>query len=120
VKAQAAERENLKCGKCRTYKVRMLQEELQNALRQIDQLKARNKRLDEELLLAVAGKRNTVHAKQKVVTCKMLSDSVLRNVGTEHADMVVDCFPGIKTEQLHRVKEEDSRYSRNYYYSGGY
>jgi len=38
VKAQAAERENWNCDKCRTQKVRMLQEELQNALRQIDEL----------------------------------------------------------------------------------
>jgi hypothetical protein len=30
------------CDNCRTEKVRMLQEELQNALRQIDELKAKN------------------------------------------------------------------------------
>lgn len=34
--AQAAERENWNCDTCRTEKVRMLQEDLQNALRQID------------------------------------------------------------------------------------
>jgi hypothetical protein len=34
VKVQAAERENWNCDKCRTEKVRMLQEELQNAHRQ--------------------------------------------------------------------------------------
>jgi hypothetical protein len=83
----------------------MLQEELQNALRLIDQLKARNRRLEETLLLAVAEKRDTVHAKQKVATCMVLSDSVLRNVEKEHAGMVVDCLPGVKTEQLHRVKK---------------
>jgi len=33
VKAQAAERENWNCDKCRTEKVRMLQEKPQNALR---------------------------------------------------------------------------------------
>ena len=43
MKAKAAERENWSCDKCRTEKVRMLQEDLQNALRQIDELKARNK-----------------------------------------------------------------------------
>jgi hypothetical protein len=42
----------------------MLQEGLQNALRQIDELKARNRELEETLLLAGAGKRDTVHAKQ--------------------------------------------------------
>ena len=30
----------------------------------------------------------------------------MRNVGAEHADMTVECFPGIKTEQLHRVIEK--------------
>jgi hypothetical protein len=32
VKAQAAERDNWNCDKCRIEKVRMLQEDLQNAL----------------------------------------------------------------------------------------
>jgi len=40
VKAQAAERVNWNCEKCKTEKVKILQEELQNALRQIDELKA--------------------------------------------------------------------------------
>ena len=44
MKTQAAERENWNCDKCRTEKVRMLQEELQNALRQIDELKAINRK----------------------------------------------------------------------------
>jgi hypothetical protein len=43
VKAQAAERENWNCDKCMTENVKMLQEYLQNALRQIDELKARNR-----------------------------------------------------------------------------
>ena len=30
----------------------------------------------------------------------------MRNVGAEHADMKVKCFPGIKAEQLHRVMEK--------------
>jgi len=51
VKAQAAERENWNCDKCRTEKVRMLQEGLQNVLRQIDELKARNRELEAKLLM---------------------------------------------------------------------
>jgi hypothetical protein len=43
VKAQADERETWNCDKCRTEKLRMLQEDLQNALRQINELKARNR-----------------------------------------------------------------------------
>jgi hypothetical protein len=35
----------------------------------------------------------------------VVGDSLLRNVGAEHADMMVECFPGIKTEQLHSVLE---------------
>jgi hypothetical protein len=46
VKAQAAERENWNCDKCKTEKVRMLQADLQKALRQIDELKARNRELE--------------------------------------------------------------------------
>jgi len=51
VKTQAAEREreNWNCEKCRTEKVRMLQEELQNMLQQIDELKARKRELKEKL-----------------------------------------------------------------------
>ena len=36
----------------------------------------------------------------------VVGDSILRNVGAEHADMKVECFPGIKIEQLHRVMEK--------------
>jgi len=36
MKAQAAERENWNCDRCRTEKVRMLQEDLENTLRQIN------------------------------------------------------------------------------------
>jgi hypothetical protein len=100
VKAQAAERENWNCDKCKTEKVRMLQEDLQKAVRQIDELKARNRKLETKLLMAGSGKRETMPTK-----CVVVGDSVLRNVGAEHADMMVECFPGIKTDQLHRVIE---------------
>jgi hypothetical protein len=43
--------------------------------------------------------------KQKVVKYMVAGDSLLRNVGALHADMKVECFPGIKTEQLRRVME---------------
>ena len=104
VKAQAAERENCYGDKCRTVKERMLQKDLQNALRQIE-LKARNRMLEEKLLLAGTRKRDTVPAKQRVAKCMVVGDSVLRNDGAERADMMVECFPGVKTEQLHRVIE---------------
>jgi hypothetical protein len=47
-----SERENWNCDMCRTEKVRMLQEELQNFLRQIDELKAGNRKLEAKFLLA--------------------------------------------------------------------
>ena len=65
MKAQTAEREReVNSNKCRTEKVRMLQEKLQNALRQIHRLKSRNRELGEKLLLAGIGKKDTVTAKQ--------------------------------------------------------
>jgi hypothetical protein len=42
--------------------VRILQDKFQNALRQIDELKARKRELEEKLLLAGDGKRDRVRA----------------------------------------------------------
>jgi len=106
VKAQAAERENWNCDECRTGNVRMLQDDLQNSLRQIDKLKARNRELETTLLMAGNGKRDTMSTKQKFTKGKVTGDSIFRNVGAEHADMKVECLLGIKTEQLHRVIEK--------------
>jgi len=69
VKAQAAERENWNCNKCRTEKVKILQEELQKALRQIDELKARNRELEAKLQMAGTGERDTMTTKQKFTKC---------------------------------------------------
>ena len=80
VKAQAAERGNCNCGKCRTEKVRMLQEYLQNALLQIDELKAINRLREEKLLLAGSGKRDTVPAKQRVAKCMVIYYSLLKSI----------------------------------------
>ena len=85
------EAEKWNCDKCRTEQVRMIQEDLQNALRQIDELKARNRELEQKLILAGAGKRDTGTAK-----CMVFGDSIVGSVGAEHADMMVECFPGIK------------------------
>jgi len=83
----------------------MLQEDLQKALRQIDELKARNRELEAELQMAGNGIGDTMPTKHEVTKCVVVGDSILRNVGAECADMMVECFPGIKTEQLHRVIE---------------
>ena len=47
----------------------MRQEKLQNALRQIDELKARDRELEAKLLMAGTGERDTMPAEQKVTKC---------------------------------------------------
>jgi hypothetical protein len=106
VKTQVAERENWNCDKCRTEKLRMLQEDLQNALRQIDELKARNRELEAKLLMAGNGERDTMPTRKNITKCMVVGDSVVRNFGVDHANMKAEWFPGIKTEQLHRVLEK--------------
>ena len=86
MKTRAAESENWNSEKCRTEKIRMLQEELQNAQRQIDEMKARNRELEDKLLMAGAGKRDTAHAKENVAKCMVVGDSMLRDDGAEHAE----------------------------------
>ena len=51
------------------------------------------------------GERDTLPTKQKVTKCMVVSHSIVWNVEAERADMKVECFPGIKTEQLHWVME---------------
>ena len=85
MKTQAAERERTETViSVGTEKVRMLQEELQNALRQIDELSVRMRELEAKVLPVGDGKRDTVHAKEKVAKCMVVGDSMLRNVGAEH------------------------------------
>jgi len=94
------------CDKCKSERVKLLQQDLQKALRRIDELKVRNKVLEEELIQARAGKRNPVPVKDKDSKCMVVGDSMVRNVGADQADIRVECFPGIKTEQLHNVMEK--------------
>jgi len=37
--------------------------------------------------------------------CLVMGDTVIRNVGTGRRNMVVECFQGIRTDQVHRVVE---------------
>ena len=43
--------------------------------------------------------------KENYTNFKVFGDSIVRKLGIGHTDMAVECFPGIKTEQLHRVIE---------------
>jgi hypothetical protein len=46
-----------------------------------------------------------VTVKPRSEKCLVLGDSIVRNVGTDEADMKVQCFPGIRTDHLRRVIE---------------
>jgi hypothetical protein len=50
------------------------------------------------------GRRDTMQGHQEGTKCLVLGDSIIRNVGTD-GNMMVECFLGIRTEQLHRVVE---------------
>ena len=55
-----------------------------------------------------AGKRDSLHAKQKVAKCVVVGDPMLRYDRAVHADRMVESFQGIKTEQLHTVRENNN------------
>jgi hypothetical protein len=75
------------CDKCRSERLRVLEEKLQDALHQIDILTRKNKALEEQLQLAAAarevGRRDTVPGDLKGGECLVVGDSIIRNVGTE-------------------------------------
>jgi hypothetical protein len=76
---------------------------------QIEELTRRNKALGEQLRLAENGKyvekRETVTEKSRRVKCLVLGDSIIRNVGADKSHMKVECFPGIRSDQLRRIIE---------------
>jgi hypothetical protein len=51
------------------------------------------------------GKGDIVTVKPVIEKCLVLGDSIVRNVGAEKPNMRVECFPGIRADQLHRVME---------------
>jgi hypothetical protein len=95
------------CDRCRWDRLRRLEEKLENALQQIEELKRKNKGLEEQLRRAVAGfkvgRHDTVQRQDKGSECLVLGDSIIRNVESEHVS--VQCFQGIRTEHLQRVTE---------------
>jgi hypothetical protein len=58
VRAQAAESGKWVCHKCRSERLRLLEEKLQDALHQIDALMTKNKALEEQLQLAAPGRED--------------------------------------------------------------
>ncbi len=72
----------------------MLQGELENALRQIEELKVRNRELETKLQMAGARVGDKMPKKQKAEKCMVIGDSIVRNVGVDHAEIKVECFRG--------------------------
>jgi len=69
----------------------------------------RNKDLEERILRAEhdgsVGLRSTGPVKTVSERCLVLGDSILRNVGAAKPNMRVECFPGIRDDQLRTVME---------------
>ncbi|PNF14499.1 hypothetical protein B7P43_G16033 [Cryptotermes secundus] len=99
VRAQMAESGKWSCERCRWGRLRQLEEKLENVMKQIEELKRKNSALEDQLRGAVA--RGDTVQRQQDAECLVLGDSIIRNVEAEH--MRVQCFPGIRTEQLQRV-----------------
>jgi hypothetical protein len=54
--------------------VRVLQEKLENALRQVDELKIRNKELEAMLQMAGSGDKDSLTTRKKEVKCMVVGD----------------------------------------------
>jgi hypothetical protein len=74
-----------------------LEENLRGVQIQIEELKQRNKALEEQLLLTEngkdAGKGDMVMVKSVDEKCLVLGDPIVRNVGVEKSNMRIECFP---------------------------
>jgi hypothetical protein len=104
VKFQVAESGKWNCDRCRSERLRVLEEKLRDAQIQIEELQWINKVLEDQLLLTEngknVGKEDTVTVKPVVEKCLLLSDSIVRNIGAGKSDMRIECFPGIRVDQL--------------------
>jgi hypothetical protein len=78
VKAQVAESGKWACDKCRSERIRVLEEKLHDALHQIDALTRKNKALGEQLRLATFGRgvsrSDNVQGHPKGGECLVLGD----------------------------------------------
>jgi hypothetical protein len=70
---------------------------LENALQEIEELKWKNKGLEEQLRVAAAGCEVGRRRQDRSAECLVLEDSIIRNVKSEHIS--IQCFRGIRTEQ---------------------
>ena len=110
VKFQVVDSGKWICDRCRSERLRVLEEKLRVAQVQIEELTRRNKALEEELRLAENGKyvekRDTVTEKPRREKCLVLGDSIIRKVGADKEYTKVECFPGIRTGQLRSYRKQ--------------
>jgi hypothetical protein len=103
LKAQIADSGKWSCERCRWDRLRQL-EKVENALHEIEELKRSNKGLARGAVAGCeVGSCDAVQRQCKGAECLVLGDSIIWNVESEHVR--VQCFPGIRTEQLQRVME---------------
>jgi hypothetical protein len=111
VKVQMTDSGKWTCNRCRWDRLRQLEEKLENVLQQIEELKRKNKGLEELLRGAVAGcetgRSDTVRRQHEGAQCLVLGDSIIRNVESEHVR--VQRFPKIRTEELQSDGKQRSR-----------
>lgn len=109
VKVQVAESGRWNCERCRSERLRVLEEKLRDAQIQIDELKRRNRALEERLQMKERGKYEEKRDIGTVTTGRdkllVLGDSIVRNVGAGKSNMRVECYPGIRSDQLQRAVE---------------
>jgi hypothetical protein len=98
VKFQVAESGKWNCDRCRCKRLRVLEEKLRDTQIQIEELKWRNKALEEQLQLVENGKNvgngDMVTVKPVGEKCLVLAYFIVRNFGAEKPNMRVECFPG--------------------------
>jgi hypothetical protein len=81
--------------------------ETPNALNLIEDLKLRNKKLEEQLRMMATGdeigSKGRVQENHEGEKCLFVGDSKIRYLGKGLNIMILECFPGIRREKLHRV-----------------
>jgi hypothetical protein len=99
------------CDRCRWDRLRQLEEKVESILQQIEELKWKNKGLEEQLRGVVAGCEvgscDMVRRQDEGAECLVLGDLIIWNVESERVR--VQCFLGIRTEQLQSDGKQRSR-----------
>lgn len=95
------------CSKCKENRLRLLEEKLEAALLQIQELRELNAALEEKLRAVSVGDaaQPIVEAPVARKPILVIGDSIVRHVGKNDDHMDVVCLPGIRTEQLRRYVE---------------